>query len=55
LASSAPYADLAKIPKVMDMAFNAPHQAWNQRTFLEEDTLGYKRATWDAIGASVRT
>ena len=37
--------DWPKFPKVMDMTFNELSQAWNQRTFLEDEALGFKRAT----------
>jgi outer membrane lipoprotein-sorting protein len=37
--------DWPKFPKIMDMTFHELSQAWNQRTFLEDEALGYKRAT----------
>ena len=37
--------DWPKFPKVMDMAFHELSQAWDQRTFLEDEALGYKHAT----------
>ena len=37
--------DWPKFPKVKDMAFHELSQAWDQRTFLEDEALGYKRAT----------
>lgn len=37
--------DWPKFPKVMDMTFSELSHAWNQRTFLEDEALGYKRAT----------
>jgi thiol-disulfide isomerase/thioredoxin len=37
--------DWPHFPKVMDAAFNELRQAWDQRTFLEDEALGYKRAT----------
>jgi thiol-disulfide isomerase/thioredoxin len=36
--------DWPKFPKLSDMVFNELRQAWNQRIFLEEEALGYKRA-----------
>ena len=37
--------DWPKFPKAMDMAFHELSQAWNERTFLEDEALGYRRAT----------
>jgi thiol-disulfide isomerase/thioredoxin/outer membrane lipoprotein-sorting protein len=37
--------DWPEFPKVMDMAFHEMRDAWDRRTFLEEEALGYKRAT----------
>lgn len=37
--------DWPSFPKAMDMAFHELSQAWNQRTFLEDEALGYTRAT----------
>ena len=34
-----------KFPKVRDMGFQELSQAWDQRTLLEDEALGYKRAT----------
>ncbi|MGA2849331.1 MAG: TlpA disulfide reductase family protein [Terracidiphilus sp.] len=36
--------DWPHFPKVKDMVFHDLSQAWDQRTFLEDDALGYKRA-----------
>ena len=37
--------DWPKFPRVKDMVFNELSQAWDQRTFLEDEALGYKSAT----------
>ena len=37
--------DWPTFPKVKDMVFHELSQAWDQRTFLEDEALGYKRAT----------
>ena len=36
--------DWPKFPKIKDMMFHELSQAWTQRTFLEDEALGYKRA-----------
>jgi thiol-disulfide isomerase/thioredoxin len=37
--------DWPKFPQVKDMVFHELSQAWEQRTFLEDEALSYKRAT----------
>jgi thiol-disulfide isomerase/thioredoxin/outer membrane lipoprotein-sorting protein len=37
--------DWPKFPQVKDMLFHELSQAWEQRTFLEDEALSYKRAT----------